>query len=101
MVPFLFVFSPSLLLQGSGFELVRDVTTAIIGVWLLSVGMIGYFTRHLNWVGRIAFLVTGALLLTPTKLLPGFYTDWIGFFLGLALVVYEVMAARRLRAAGA
>ncbi|MEK9677965.1 MAG: TRAP transporter fused permease subunit [Rhodospirillaceae bacterium] len=101
VVPFLFVFSPSLLLQGSGFELVRDVTTAIIGVWLLSVGMIGYFTRHLNWVGRIAFLVTGALLLTPTKLLPGFYTDWIGFFLGLALVVYEVMAARRLRAAGA
>jgi TRAP transporter 4TM/12TM fusion protein len=101
VVPFLFVFSPSLLLQGSGFELVRDVTTAIIGVWLLSVGMIGYFTRHLNWVGRIAFLVTGALLLMPTKLLPGFYTDWIGFFLGLALVVYEVMAARRLRAAGA
>jgi len=101
VVPFLFVLSPSLLLQGTGAELIRDVITAIIGVWLLSVGMIGYFTRHLNWFGRIAFLAAGALLLTPTKLLPGFYTDWVGFFLGVVLVVYEVMAARRMRAAGA
>ncbi len=49
IVPFLFVFSPSLLLQGD--ELVTTViavTSAIAGVWIVSAGMIGYFMRPLS-----------------------------------------------------
>jgi TRAP transporter 4TM/12TM fusion protein len=95
VVPFLFVFSPSLLLQGNAADFVVDVGSAIGGVWLLSAGMIGYFTRPMNWLGRIAFLGSGALLLIPAELASwAVWTDWVGLVLGVAVVAWEVGARR-------
>ena len=48
IVPFLFVFSPPLLLIGHWYEVVLSIITAIIGAILLGVGLVGYF------VGRLA-----------------------------------------------
>ncbi|RST83507.1 TRAP transporter fused permease subunit [Aquibium carbonis] len=66
IIPFLFVFSPSLLLQeGSWVEILFTIGTAIIGVWFVSAGMIGYGLRRIGVVLRLASLAGGALLLVP------------------------------------
>jgi TRAP transporter 4TM/12TM fusion protein len=81
-VPFLFVFQPSLLLQGAPFELVHDVGTAIAGVWIGSMGIAGYSLRRIGWVERGLYVAAGFLLLIPASLLPG---DNVTTYLGIAL----------------
>lgn len=99
IVPFIFMFSPALLLQGtSTSEAVVAVGTAIAGVWLISSGMIGYLFRLMTWWMRVGFIVAGAGLLIPDSLLPG--SDLAGGILGTILVTAEYFAARR-RPAGA
>ena len=69
IVPFLFVFSPSLLLQGDSWLVtVTSVGTAVIGVWFVSSGMIGYgLGRTGSWT-RAASVVAGGLLLLPVEI---------------------------------
>ncbi len=99
VVPFLFVISPSLLLQGDDYvALVIDVCTAIAGVWLVSASLIGYFARPLNLGGRALFFSAGALLLIPQEIASwGLWTDAVGFVLGAALVYLENRESRRLK----
>jgi TRAP-type uncharacterized transport system fused permease subunit len=97
IVPFLFVFSPSLLLQDPSW-LTTGVTiaTAVAGVWLVSAGMIGYLVRPMAWWSRIALIAAGLCLLAPDEI-AGWarWTDAAGAVLGIALVVYEFIAAAR------
>ncbi len=96
VVPFLFVYSPSLLLQGSTIDLIIDVSTAIAGVWLVSAAIAGYFARILPVADRLAFTLAGAMLLLPRGV--GGWVAWVnlaGLAFGSALVFREIMAARR------
>jgi len=96
IVPFLFVFSPSLLLQGSTADLIIDVSSAIAGVWLVSAGMIGYFARSMAIGGRSLLMLAGALLLIPSEVAPwAVWTDWAGLTLGIAIVIWEFGIVRR------
>jgi TRAP transporter 4TM/12TM fusion protein len=100
VVPFLFVFSPSLLLQGNdAVVLVVDVATAIGGVWLVSAAMIGYFINLLSWPMRALAMLTGILLLIPQELTAGAgWTDVAGAVLAVALVAIDYSAMRKRRA---
>jgi TRAP transporter 4TM/12TM fusion protein len=65
IVPFLFVFSPALLLIGQWYEVVLSVVTAIIGAILLGVGIVGYIFRPIGWLKRGLFLLSATGLLIP------------------------------------
>jgi TRAP transporter 4TM/12TM fusion protein len=66
IVPFLFVFSPALLLRDSSLgEIVIAITTTAIGIWFICAGMIGFGLRRMSMPMRIASAVGGALLLLP------------------------------------
>jgi TRAP transporter 4TM/12TM fusion protein len=98
VVPFLFVFKPSLLLDGTPMELVHDVGTAIGGVWIGSMGMAGYSLLRIGWLERVAYVVAGLLLLIPASLLPGDdVTTYLGLALAAALLARDVLRARRER----
>jgi TRAP-type uncharacterized transport system fused permease subunit len=101
VVPFLFVFSPSLLLQGNdAVALVVDVATAIGGVWLVSAAMIGYLINLLSWPMRALAMLTGILLLIPQELTTGAgWTDLAGAVLAVALIAIDYTALRKRRAA--
>ena len=101
MVPFLFVFSPSLLLQGNdAVALVVDVATAIGGVWLVSAAMIGYLINLLSWPMRALAMLTGILLLIPQQLTTGAgWTDVGGGLLAVLLLAIDYTALRKRRAA--
>jgi TRAP-type uncharacterized transport system fused permease subunit len=85
IVPFIFVFSPSLLLQNSSWvETTYSITMAIVGVWFVSAGMVGYGLRLMSTWLRTASVTGGALLLLPLGM-----AGWVVYanVLGAMLVV--------------
>lgn len=104
-VPFLFVFSPALLLQSdnylhSGWAL----ATGIVGCLFLAAAFEGYLVRALGAGLRIICGFVGASLLLPAGLriadIPGVYTDAAGIVLGVPLFAWLWMRGRRPREAG-
>jgi TRAP transporter 4TM/12TM fusion protein len=95
VVPFLFVFSPTLLLIGPAPEVALALVTATLGIWLASIGTIGYFLRPMGAGLRLAFGASGLLALVPAGAFPGaVWTDIGGAALGAALIVREFWLQR-------
>ncbi|MCV0395567.1 MAG: TRAP transporter fused permease subunit [Rhizobiaceae bacterium] len=96
IIPFLFVFSPSLLMQGTSWTaILLSISTAIVGVWFVSAGMIGYGLRRMPAQWRIVSTVGGFLLLMPPEM-----TGWawmanvVGFGLAAAVFAAEYVSSR-------
>ncbi len=87
IVPFLFIFSPSLLLEGDLLTLLHDVTTALVGVWLVSVGLIAYFRAPLGIPARIMAIIGGFALLVPASAFAGALWTDIGGLVLAALAI--------------
>jgi TRAP transporter 4TM/12TM fusion protein len=89
IVPFMFVFQPPLLLQGTIGEIVVSTSTAIIGAIALAGAMSGYLLGRAQWWERL-FLAAAAL----TLIYPGWATDLAGLAL-LAVPVARMAVFRR------
>jgi TRAP transporter 4TM/12TM fusion protein len=97
IVPFLFAASPSLLLIGAPAEIALACVTALMGVWLISAALAGYFMLPLSAVTRILFVAAGLAALVPAGAFPAaVYTDIAGVGAGLALMGREVWRQRQL-----
>src|SRR5699024_4351200 len=75
VVPYMAVYSPALMLPGSGWAATAYVTTkAVIAVGLWGAAAIGFVASPLNWLERIYVLLAACFLVvaTPTS-------DEIGF----------------------
>lgn len=95
IVPFLFVASPTLILVGNPLEIAQAIAGAFIGVWLVSIAVVGYFTRLLGWPSRLLFAISGILALIPAGAFAGgYWTDIVGVGAGLVLIGYEIMRKR-------
>jgi TRAP-type uncharacterized transport system fused permease subunit len=102
VVPFLFIYSPSLLFEGDPLTLIQDVTTAIAGVWLVSAALVGYLSRPLTLATRLAVAAAGLGLLVPIGTFPGAWmTDIVGVALAAVVLGPDFLAKRRERAASA
>ena len=66
-MPFLFVYSPSLIMRGLAWEIVFTFVTAVGGVWAFSAAVMGYSMRPLNAAWRLLHAATGLALLLPTE----------------------------------
>lgn len=66
VVPFVIVFQPALILQGTWWSIFLGVATATLGVIVLCMGVVGFMYRSLNIIERVGFLAAGILwLVTP------------------------------------
>ena len=95
IVPFLFVFSPTLLMQGSPESILLAVVTAAIGVWFISAGMIGYGLRRMPLWSRVLAVVGGGMLILPHEL--GAWAWGVnagGLALSALVLVSEVLARK-------
>ena len=93
IVPFLFMFSPALLLQsGSTTETAVAIATAIIGVWLISTGMVGYLAGQMvRWL-RVGFVLSGIGLLIPDQIAYwAVWTDMAGAIAGSLVVACQLL----------
>ena len=95
IVPFLFVYSPALIMRASLGTIVLVMALSIAGIWFVCAGFTGYALRVMPLGLRVAFIVAGLLLLMPFQ--ASAINAWLnvaGAVLGVALFVYELKAAK-------
>ena len=87
IVPFLFLFAPSLILEGSSLQVVWALTTAALGIYMVTAGIVGFLRTEASTVMRAMLFLGGILALIPAGLLKnGIWTDIAGVCLfGLCL----------------
>ena len=96
MIPFLFILSPGLIMQGSVTEILYAFVVTVAGVWLFSVALIGYFVSPLNWTKRLAFMVAAIAAMSPTMVLvPPVVVNLAGILAGGLLVGAELGLRRK------
>lgn len=97
VVPFVFAFSPVLLLQGAPAEIVLAVVTAVAGATLLGIALEGYLFRKLHWLKRVLIGMAAVALLVPSAGGPAFLwpSDIAGALVALPLLVAEWRHGRR------
>lgn len=66
ILPFMFFFSPALLMQGTGLEITAAIVTGLIAVFCIASAVVGYFLRPLNIIGRAGLAAAGLLLMYQT-----------------------------------
>ena len=94
-VPFLMVYSPTLILFGEPTDIVINVTTAIIGTYFASLGVVGYIGRPLNPLFRILMAAAGLAAMLPYEIFAeAAMINIAGVGLGAAIIAYEYFAAR-------
>jgi TRAP transporter 4TM/12TM fusion protein len=103
IVPFLFVFSPSLLLQSkSVLDTAIAIATAVAAIWLVSAAMVGYIARPLSLLVRAALLVSGLALLVPHEIASwALWANVAAAPIAVMVVAAELLGARRAAAAAA
>lgn len=82
IIPFLFVFSPALLLIGDPVEITLAVATAVIGVYAISAAFVGWLHGPVGIGRRILVALAGVALLLP----PGIGADLTLWFNGAGLI---------------
>jgi TRAP-type uncharacterized transport system fused permease subunit len=95
IVPFLFVYSPALIMRASIGIIVLVMTLSIAGIWFVCAGFTGYALRVMPVSMRVAFIVTGLLLLMPFQ--ASMINAWLnaaGVVIGIALFAYELRARK-------
>ena len=102
IIPFVFVYSPGLILMGDWLHIFLAVVTTSAGLFSISAGMVGYIFKHLNFMERLLLIVGGIGVLLPLS--PDSHAAiWMlnlgGLALCLAVMFFIWSRARRLREA--
>ena len=74
------------MINANGAAILQAMLTALVGMWGLSVSLIGYCIRPCNMLQRILFFFGGLLLVDP-----GVTTDLIGAAILAALYMWQKM----------
>ncbi len=79
VVPFMFFYNSAILMDGTWFEIGRALITALLGVYLLSSGVQGWFMG-----GRMAWFMRVGIIIAALFMIEG---GWITDLIGVAAVV--------------
>ncbi len=93
IVPFVFTFSPALLLKGALLDVCLAAVTATAGALLLGMSLTGYFVRELGPVNRGLLGIASICLLLPgvgRGFIFTWATDVVGVVLGAAILAFEI-----------
>lgn len=90
IVPFMFVFGPSLLMIGAPMEIASTAVTASIGVVLLAAGLHGYLLVSAPWWQRLLLIAAAFCLIKP-----GIETDIAGVVLTIVVVAAQLLTRQQ------
>ena len=93
ILPFLFVLNPTLILHGEVFDIIHDVVTATIAIWLIASALEGwlYFIGRIEWAGlRLPVLAAGFVLLYPEP-----FSDLAGAAIIAAIYVFGLLINKK------
>ncbi len=90
LVPFVFVYNPAILLQGTVAEIVIATAQMALGTYFLAITVSGFFKRNLKVWERIALFAAAICLIAPEVI-----STVIGIVLGLAILSLDSIAAKK------
>ena len=94
IVPFMFFYSPVLLMKGEWIEIAQATLTAAIGVWFLAGATEGWFGGRLTLPLRVLLGLAALGLIHP-----GTITDLIGLAIGAPIYIWQRLGRRMVPAA--
>jgi TRAP transporter 4TM/12TM fusion protein len=71
ILPFLFVLTPSLLMDGSWTEIVLNFSRVTFGIWLGTIAAVGFSFARLNPMGRAIYAVISLAVVLPPETFTG------------------------------
>jgi TRAP transporter 4TM/12TM fusion protein len=96
IVPFMFVYEPSLLMMGDPITILTSSLSACIGVMCFAAGLQGYLVREARTWERVLLVVAAILLIKP-----GYASDFAGLALLAAVALVQKAQKVPLAAAAA
>jgi TRAP transporter 4TM/12TM fusion protein len=99
LVPFVFVYNPSLLFEGPLWLTAYSTVTAFAGVWALSLSLEAWHRGPLAMTPRIVLGIGGVLAMFPPMLFPFGISGFVLDAVGLALIAAVTLPGRGRRVA--
>ena len=84
LIPFTFVYNPTLLLVGSASEVILSIATSLLAVYAVATAGVGHHIAKMNLLCRAILFLGGILLIVPEWI-----SDITGFILVSAIVAYQ------------
>ena len=96
VIPFAFVFSPGLTMNGDPGFISITILTFVVGIFLISIAMTGYFLRTVGPVARVVACLAGLLLWIPVNAFASASIVVAGAaVIGILLLAFEIVTAKR------
>jgi TRAP transporter 4TM/12TM fusion protein len=95
IVPFMFMYSPALMFQGSWHDIIQAFISSVIGTIAFAYGIQGWLIVKACMIVRIGLFVSSLLLIKQ-----GLTTDLIGFILAAVCILIQITAKRNIRLKG-
>lgn len=92
LLPFIFVYNPALIMNGSPLEIISSISLAIIAIWALTSAFEAWIYKvgQVGLLSRIAFGTGGVLILVPEL-----FTSLLGFALLAGVVAFNLIGPNR------
>ena len=96
LLPFLFVLTPSLLMDGSWTEIILNFSRVTFGIWLGTIAAVGFAFVPLKWTGRTIYAAVALAVVLPPETFDGaVWIDAAGVTAAVILLVIDWLRERR------
>jgi TRAP transporter 4TM/12TM fusion protein len=90
LLPFLFVLTPSLLMDGSWLEIGFNLSRVLFGIFIGTIAVVGFALAPLDWLRRTIYAVIAlAIVLPPEAFAGAIYINAAGIVLAIAMLVLD------------
>ena len=102
LLPFLFVLTPSLLMDGTWTEIVLNFSRVTFGIWLGTMAAVGFAFVPLKWTGRTIYAVISLAVVLPPETFHGaIWVNAVGITAAAVILAVDWLRERALRKSGA
>jgi TRAP transporter 4TM/12TM fusion protein len=99
VLPFLFVLTPSLLMDGAAVEIVLNFSRVLFGLFVGTAAVVGFALAPLTWRGRAIYGLLSLLVIVPPAAFPNaVWVNAAGILLSVAVLAVDYVRVRGLRA---
>ena len=90
LVPYVFVYNPAILLQGTLLEIAIAVAQLGLGTYFLAIMVSGYFKSELNVIFRVLLFAASLCLIAPEMI-----SSVVGAVIGIAVLVINALSHKK------
>lgn len=99
IIPFIFIGTPTLLLEGEPLAIAFDMIKTIVGIFAICLAVVGYFKERIEKVWRIILFLLGALSFPLGLMENGYYhyINIISFLLTIFIILFMLKNNKKIQ----